>query len=251
MRRGWIIFWLAGCVAAGAADGPGVGGGLPGDTAELRGVRLAQELVGRRPDEAFRTAGVLRMFDGRGGTTERRLSMEVAPSLEGWESLYRVEPTGDVDGVLLRVKHAEGEGNEYWLGDATVGGGERRLEGRPMMGAFAGSDFWIVDLGLEFLHWPGQRHLRAEMRRSRACHVLESRPSEHVGGYSRVVSWVDVETGGLLRAEAYDPDGALLKEFTVRKIKKVSGKWHVREMEIRNLRAGTRTRLELDLDPAK
>jgi hypothetical protein len=53
--------------------------------------------------------------------------------------------------------------------DANGAGGNnkaRELGGDATMIPFAGSDFWVADLGLEFLHWPKQLLLRREMRRS-------------------------------------------------------------------------------------
>jgi hypothetical protein len=67
---------------------------------------------------------------------------------------------------------------------------------------FAGSDFWVADLGLEFLHWPKHLLLRKEMRRSRPCDVLESTCSQPATGYSRIVSWIDIESAGILHAHA-------------------------------------------------
>ena len=42
------------------------------------------------------------------------------------------------------------------------------------MDPFAGSDFWLCDLGLEFFHWPQQKVLKKEFHRQCACTVLES-----------------------------------------------------------------------------
>jgi hypothetical protein len=86
------------------------------------------------------------------------------------------------------------------------------------------------------------------MRRGRSCRVLESiNPKRVPGGYSRVVAWIDVETDGLIRAEAFDQDNKLLKEFSVGSFKKVKGKWELQDMEIRNERTDSRTRLEFNL----
>lgn len=113
---------------------------------------------------------------------------------------------------------------------------------------FADSDFWIADLGLEFFHWPEQKILRHEMRRGRSCKVLESiNPSPSTNGYSRVVSWIDNESGGIVHAEAYDAKDKLLKEFDPKSFKKVNGQWELQDMEIRNVQTGSRTRLEFDL----
>ncbi|MGD0087807.1 MAG: outer membrane lipoprotein-sorting protein [Verrucomicrobiota bacterium] len=117
------------------------------------------------------------------------------------------------------------------------------------MAPFAGSDFWIADLGLDFFHWPEQKILKHEMRRGRACQVLEStNPDPTPAGYSRVVSWIDNETLGIVQAEAYDAKGDLLKEFYPKSFKKVNGQWELQEMEIRNDQTGSRTRLDFDLN---
>src|SRR5207302_8872399 len=114
---------------------------------------------------------------------------------------------------------------------------EKSLNGDEAMVPFAGSDFWVADLGLEFLHWPDQRVLRKELRRSQSCAVLESinpNPSSH--GYSRVVSWIDLdEPHGIIHADAYDAQRKLVKVFDPKKIEKVRGEWQLASMEIRTL----------------
>jgi hypothetical protein len=114
---------------------------------------------------------------------------------------------------------------------------------------FAGSDFWLLDLGLEFYHWPNQRLVKFDMTRSRSVRVLESvNPKPAPNSYSRVVSWVDVETDGLIRAEAYDVRNKRLKEFNVGSFRKVEDQWQLQDMEIRNAQANTATKLEFDLN---
>jgi len=114
---------------------------------------------------------------------------------------------------------------------------------------FAGSDFWLADLGLEFFHWPEQRILKSELRKSRLCRVLESiNPRPAPGAYSRVVSWIDDESRGILHADAYDFQNKLLKEFDTKKFKKVEGQWQLEEMEINNVQTGSRTQIEFNFD---
>src|SRR6185503_9984256 len=118
----------------------------------------------------------------------------------------------------------------------------------PLTQAFAGSDFWLMDLGLEFLYWPQQRALRAEMMRSRPCRVLESvTPQPSPGSYARVLSWIDNESGGVLQAEAYDRQGKLLKKFSLGRIREVRGQWRLQEMRIRNAQTRQQTELKFDL----
>ena len=116
------------------------------------------------------------------------------------------------------------------------------------MTSFANSDFSLCDLGLEFFHWPEQKILKKEVKRSRGCSVLEStNPDPSTNGYSRVVSWIDEETLGIVQAYAYDAKGKLLKEFYPKDFEKVNGQWQVQEMEMLNDQTGSRSRLVFDL----
>jgi len=115
---------------------------------------------------------------------------------------------------------------------------------------FANSDFWIGDLGLEFLHWPGQKILRGDTARGRLCKVLEStNPNPSPNGYSRVLCWIDNESLGIVEAKAYDAQGKLLKEFYPKDLQKdkVTGQWQVGSMEIDNVQTRSRTWLKFDL----
>jgi hypothetical protein len=113
---------------------------------------------------------------------------------------------------------------------------------------FASSDFWVGDLGLEFLHWPKQAILRGDTARGRLCKVLEStNPDPSTNGYSRVLCWIDNEAVGIVEAKAYDAQNKLLKEFYPKDIKKVNGQWQVGSMEIDNVQTRSRSRLEFDL----
>jgi len=138
-------------------------------------------------------------------------------------------------------------GVRYSQGDASlVGSGLKSTDGT--MFPFAGSDFCVGDLGLEFLHWPGQKILRGDTARGRLCKVLEStNHNPSTNGYSRVLCWIDNETLGIVEAEAYDAKGKKLKEFLPKDFKKVNGQWQVGSMEIDNVQTGSRTKLELDL----
>jgi hypothetical protein len=124
------------------------------------------------------------------------------------------------------------------------------LTGSEANVSLAGSDFWLSDLGMEFLHWPEQHFLRdakITLRFGRPCKVLESinlQPSE--GQYARVVSWIDSEMGSIIRAESWGADGKRFKTFELKHFVKVNGRWQVKDMEIQNERADSRTRLEFN-----
>ena len=65
---------------------------------------------------------------------------------------------------------------------------------------------------------------------------------------SRVVSWIDNDTGGILLAKAYDAEGKLLKEFRPTQFEKINGEWHLQEMEMENVQTGNRTKIEFHFE---
>ena len=91
--------------------------------------------------------------------------------------------------------------------------------------------------------------LKKELRRGQSCDVLESiNPNPPEGGYARVVSWLDIDTGGIVFAEAYDADRDRLKEFAPKSFKKVDGQWQLKEMRMEDLRTHSRTSIRFDVE---
>jgi hypothetical protein len=183
------------------------------------------------------------------------MEVEVLLHTNSWSTVYRARfPDGRRE--VLTVVNPE-EGMPHYILHRASGDGNI-TETRPsrpdeMFLSFAGTDFWFVDLGMAFLHWPDQRWVKRETRRTRACEVLESRnPLVTPGAYQRVVTWIDIETGGIVRAEAYDSRNELLKEFSPGSFARVGTRYELRDMEIRNVQTDSRTTLQFDVaDPEK
>ena len=247
--------------------------------AVIQGRQLAQQILAQKPAESFTNTGVLNIRDANGRTLEVPVQCTVIVTATDWQSVYtafltngtetlRVVPSpiqanpeliGGPDWKISRpvfFPNLTNEGTGPWFSDQRnipVSGRSNDVRWQSVITtgpekSFAGSDFSIGDLGLEFFYWPQQKILKHEMRRGRSCKVLEStNPNPSPNGYSRVVSWIDNETLGLVQAEAYDAKGKLLKEFYPKTFKKVNGQWELQEMQIRNDQTGSRTRLEFDL----
>jgi Outer membrane lipoprotein-sorting protein len=229
--------------------------------AEIQGHQLAGQILEQRPAEDLTNTGELDIRNRHGNHFQISVTCKTIVTEGDWRSVYQANLTNRT--VTLLVIHPTAQPDIYFydtnftgqvpvLGDIPLLGHLFRshpISGAALMSPFAGSDFWLCDLGLEFFHWPVQKILKSyEMRRGRACKVLEStNPNPSPNGYSRVVSWIDNETLGIVQAEAYDAKGKLLKEFYPKSFKKVNGQWELQEMEIRNDQTGSRTRLEFNL----
>ncbi len=217
---------------------------LSPEEAVKQGRALAAEIVAQKPSENTTNSGVMTIRDENNHRTQVPVRFEVVATPTNWFSRYR---SGHTD---LTVFHDGANPNLYRL--ATSDGKAKTLSGNQAVVPFEGSDFSISDLGLEFFHWPEQRLTKKEMKRSRSCQVLESiNPQPAPGTYSRVVSWVDNESHGIVMAQAYDAQGKEVKEFIPKKVKKVEGQWQLQEMEIDNDQTGSSTRVDFDLGAGK
>jgi hypothetical protein len=231
--------------------------------AEIQGRKLAQQLCDAQPTTNLFQNGTLEIRDGHSNRTNFSIRFEVIVTKTDWQSIYThiVSDTPTLKDLdTIKVIHLASQQNQYegthFFDVISSGVHEPRAYGRwtisseQLITPFAESDFWICDLGLEFFHWPGQKIVKKENRRGRGCMVLEStNPDPSTNGYSRVVSWIDEESGGIVQAEAYDFKNKLLKEFAPKSFKKVNGQWELQDMEIDNVQTGSRTRISFDLKP--
>ena len=227
--------------------------------AENQGRQLVQEILEETPATNMPQTGVLRIRNSE-GTTNIPVGFDIDLWTGNWAATYSLSSTNAE--IELMIIHQNGRPNRYCYAKA-----ESKMEGSierytplhltpanhlnetQIWAPFAGSDFWIADLGLEFFHWPDQKIIKHETRRTRACAVLEStNPNPAAGGYSRVDTWIDNESLGIVHAEAYDANGKLLKIFDPKKIKKVNGQWQLEDMEIRNVQTGSRTWIKFNLE---
>ena len=211
------------------------------------GRQLAERLRSSGPAENSEFHGTL-IIRRRGAQTNRvPVHSTITTSTTNWQVTYQTTATTATPVEKLTIIRAPGCANEYWFSRAT--NPPAALPAGQADAPFAGSDFLLSDLALEFLHWPGQKLIKHEMRRGRSCRVLESvNPNPGTNGYARLLSWIDVETDGILRAEAYDQKTNLVKEFLVGPVKKVNGQWQLQDMKMILPKTRHETELQFDLD---
>ena len=219
---------------------------------ERLATKLIAELLAQKPESSTNT-GTLKIRARGGSTKEVTVRFEVLVTPTNCSALYEV-PGGATEPTRLEVIHADDAPNRYLVSGAspaatnTPNTPPKELAPNETMVPFAGSDFWIADLGLEFLHWPKQRVLRKELRLSQSCDVLESlNPQAPSGGYTRVVSWIDMNNGGIVHADAYDAQNELIKQFAPTELKTIHGQKQVEAIEMRNRRTGSRTWIKFNL----
>jgi hypothetical protein len=219
------------------------------------GQDLAIKLRALAPPENAQMTGVLNIRRRGQDLEQVPLLTRVNVGSGVWEAIYQTRQTDKRPAERLIIRHSPAKPNEYRFARGNQVDNPQPVAQEQLAMPFAGSDFWLMDLGLEFLHWPVQHLIKLEkpdMRKGRPCDRLESRnPNPPPGAYARVVSYIDKESGGLIVAEAFDRQNKTLKEFSVRSVKKVQGEWQLDQMEMIDIRAGSRTRIDFDVENGK
>ena len=251
----WRGAWAAlGCLLAVTATT----GAIESTDTERDGLELAWQLRELRPAENSSLSGVLRIRASKTKRTELQVQFQTLVTATNWQAVYSARDTNGQTLAAVTVIHSENQPIQYRKlvpGSVAQANDFKPLTGNEAMVPFAGSDFWLADLGLEFLHWPGQKLLKKELRKGQSCDVLEStNPHPAADGYARVVSWIDIDSvreagqPAIIHADAYDANRQLLKEFDPQKIKKVSGQWQLRQMEMYNVKTRSSTVIEFNLE---
>ena len=235
------LAWAFGLLVA-----PGVVGAEP-DPKDLPpdGPELAAELRSRAPDPEVQVTATLSVREP--GKLRRLHPVQIVnkQTATGWTVRYEVFGAGADEKRILEILEVDASANvspSYrWqrregdsLRDVPTPGAEQRL---------GDSDFSFADLGLEFLFWPKQKITGRETRRTRECLVLESKPERTGQGYARVVSWIDIKTRQMIRAEAFDAAGTKVKMFKPDEFVYAKGHWQVKQLAIESPQRGTESYL--------
>lgn len=238
-RRSWLT---AGAVAGLAVVNPGKL--FAASSGAVEGQRLVRELRDLRPAQTFNNTGVMEIR--RQDRNRVPVYLKTLVDGEQWHSVY-----GTVTSPTLVISQSHEGPNIYrTLPPAGINEqlniGKQRVLKNSMV-PFAGSDFWLFDLGLEFLQWPVQRVIDTATRKTMKCHVLESRnPFPRRGAYSKVISYVSIKSKALVTAEAYDYQGKLWKRFEPKEMRKVDGKYRLKTIVMHDFRTDSKTTLTFD-----
>lgn len=217
------------------------------DQNKAKALQIIQAVREGVPTNDFTLEGTLKLRSPQGRwITEQLVRFELRRLNKGWQAHYLVwDQKGQITDELV-ILHQQGLPNRYFHQTGTQP--VQILEGKQAAVPFAGSQFLLWDLGLEFLWWPEHLLLGNQMRKGRACYVVESiNPESDAQPYHRVRSWIDAEKLALLRAEAFDVHGQSVKVFEIGSVQKIHGQWYLKSVEIRDIKTDARTRLEFSL----
>jgi hypothetical protein len=147
--------------------------------------------------------------------------------------------TGDIVAGFVSERPANGPAS-YRATDAR---GESR-DVRPTELA-ADTAFTWADLAFDYLWWPKAVTAGVEMRRQRRCYLVDVPNPDPRAEEASVRLWVDDSVFALLQAETRAADGRVLRELSVKSLRRTGTQWSVEDIEVKDLRNGRRTVLRI------
>ncbi len=95
-----------------------------------------------------------------------------------------------------------------------------------------GTDLTYDDISFRYLYWPKKEKLGEETIKTRRCYVVDLFNPQRLGDYYLVRIFVDKDSGGLMRMQAYDWNGKIIKSCTVTAGMKINGATVLKSMEV-------------------
>jgi hypothetical protein len=220
------------------------------------GQKLAQKLRQARPPEGeSEIRGTLIIsHDGK-----KRVPVVCTTIVRGdvWKTIYESKANDGIPAERLIITRVGNGKNQYAYSRAPSADAPvpepSPIPTEQAYIPFAQSDFWLTDLGIEFIFWPEQARLPGELRLGRDCYLLQS-VNPNAAQFVRIKSFIDKESlekgaPGILVAEAFDANNKPVKDFSLHgsSFKKINGRWVLERMEMHNSKTRSQTVLKFDL----
>ena len=207
--------------------------------------QIVEEAQRRTDAKSQRYEGLLQVFDTKGKIADKRWTFERFGSHGQSKSVLRFTVPAEVKGVALLVVNHPDRASDQWMWTPAIER-ERRIALQDRSTRFFGTDFSFEDLEERDVNQYDYALRGEETIEGATCWRVESTPKQSKSSqYTRSLVWVRRDNYAFAKIENF------IKEQTVRrltysKIENVQGIWSARQLEMEDLRRGSRTRLTLD-----
>jgi outer membrane lipoprotein-sorting protein len=182
----------------------------------------------------------LTIFEVSGSSKSRSLQIQ-RKSDQTQKVLVRLNQPSDLKGTaLLSIGNENKQDQWLYLPSSKQ---TRRISGGNKNGNFMDSELSYEDLGSGSDRKFSNKLLRMENTKTA---VVESSLKAGESQYSKIVSWIPLDTYLVSKVEYYDRTGKLLKTSQMSRYTQVAkGIWRAQQMDIKNAQTQRGTRLEL------
>jgi len=187
------------------------------------------------------------IFDKDGHKTTKKFMLYRIGSPGDSKTLVRFTDPVEIRGVALLSYNHKGDTDRQWLYIPATQR-TRSVAPRELSEKFAGTDFTYEDVEERVLDDFTYTLLTdSEIIDGHKTYKIESKPIDASRSqYKYVYYWIAQDVPVILHAEMYDRDGKLIRELHASGLKKASGTWGARHVEMQSVEAKTRTVLTID-----
>jgi hypothetical protein len=223
------------------------------DAPEPDARQILANVVAQLPREPITLTGQITVTRRR-GAEEGHLRFAMFLDLRANPALarYTIRDAFGTDLEELTVLRPPGEAARYEFRS----GNPLKPAAMPDMGmTIRETDLSWMDITLQFLWWDGVKRVGRDVVKGRGCHVVDvvapegAEPGAARPGQAapvRVRLWIDEQVPMMLRAEAYDAGGKLVRSLWVKSFKRIRNRWMIKEMEVQAEPAKRRTHFMID-----
>ncbi len=216
------------------------------ETQEEKGLAIAIEADKR--DNGFEDSQAdmkmtLRNRHGQESNRDIRIRTLEVPD-DGDKSLSIFDNPRDVKGTaFLTFSHKVGDDNQWLYLPALKR--VKRISSRNKSGSFMGSEFAYEDIASQEVEKYTYKWLKDEEYEGQQCYLVARYPVDKKNsGYTKQLTWIDMEKYRVLKIEFYDRKNSHLKSLTMTNYKQFLDKhWRAGTMNMINHQNGKSTQL--------
>jgi outer membrane lipoprotein-sorting protein len=206
---------------------------------------IMEESQRRTNSKSQRYEGLIQVFDAKGRISDKRWTFERIGSHGQSKSVLRYTAPAEVKGVALLVVNHPDRASDQWMWTPSIER-DRRIALQDRSTRFFGTDFSFEDLEERDVDQYDYRLLGEETVDGAICWRLESTPKQSKSSqYTRSIVWVRKNDYAFAKIENFIKD-QVVRRLTYADFQNVQDIWTARQLEMADLRRGSRTRLTLD-----
>ena len=225
-----LVFFVSSWLTVHAADDP---------------KQIVAEAQKRTDAKSQRYEGLLQVFDAKGKVSDKRWTLDRIGAHGDSKMVLRFTAPAEVKGVALLVVNHPDRASDQWMWTPGIER-DRRIALQDRSTRFFGTDFSFEDMEERDVNQFDYTLVGDDTVGGALCWKIQSMPKQGKSSqYTRSLVWIRKDNYLIVQIENYIKVQAV-RRMTYGDFVNIVGIWTARQLEMSDLRRGSRTRLTLD-----
>ena len=207
--------------------------------------QIVDEAQKRTDVKSQRYEGLLQVFDAKGKISDKRWTMARLGAHGDSKAVLRFTVPAEVKGVAMLIVNHPDRASDQWMWTPAIER-DRRIALQDRSTRFFGTDFSFEDLEERDVNQYEYALAGDETIEGVACWKITSTPRQSKSSqYTQSIVWIRKDNYAFARIENYVKD-QVVRRLNYTSIQNVQGIWTAKQLEMTDVRRGSRTRLTLE-----